>query len=610
MRRGRLLVVLAFAAAMAPAIAAPARAEEGPTLDLKQLSEGRSPFPAIWRPYREATLPPIDLTNGPDLAAAGSGPLQLSLRQFLRLVVENDLTLVAARYNMAIAEVDVLRAKSGQAARGVAGAPLPNAVFAGAIGAGVSTTAPLSSGGTGGAAISTQGKLVTVGPRGVFDPTINVNVSYDRLTNPLNTTVVAGQSALVIPTTVLQTRFQQELAIGTSYSVSLNLQRQASTQTGLLFDPSLSSFGAFQVYQPLMNGFGRPFTQRFVTLAENNTKIVREAFHSTLNDRLSTAANAYWDTVALRENLRLAREAVDLAERQRREDLERVDIGTLSPIDELTSESQVAQAQTQLVSAQTAFQQQTALLETFVSREVGGRLMTTPIEVTEALPEATDIETPSTPDSVARALERRSSIRQAALTVANQKIAEEYTRKNLLPIFSAYFALDVYGLAPGTPPALRDLIHLNYPEYSIGFTWSMPVLNRAAQADDVRARLETQQSETMLQRTRRQVTLQVQNSTADIAQNRARVLASGRALAASRVAYEGEQERLSFGTSTPYRVLLAQRDLTASEAADVQARVNYAKAKAAYEVAISSLLDDNGIDAGAAERGNLFVDSR
>jgi len=601
---------IALAVAITATIAAPVRAQDASALDLKQLNEGRSPFPAIWQPYRPATLPPIDLTNGPDLATAGTGPLRLSLRQFLHLVVENDLTLVAARYNLAISEVDVLRAKSGQAARGVSGAPLPNAVFAGAIGAGVSTTAPLSSGGTGGAAISTQGRLVTIGPRGVFDPTINVNVSYDRLTNPLNTRVVAGQSSLIIPTAVLQTRFQQELPIGTSYSVSLNLQRQSSTQTGLLFDPSLSTFGAFQVYQPLMNGFGRPFTQRFITLAQNNTKIVREAFHSTLNDRLSTAANAYWDTVALRENLRLAREAVELAERQRTEDLERVDIGTLSPVDELTSESQVAQARTQLVSAETAFRQQVALLETFISREVGGPLSARPIDVTESLPEASDIDTPSTADAITRALERRSSIRQAALTVANQRIAEEYTRKNLLPVFSAYFAMDVYGLAPGTPTALRDLIHLNYPEYSFGFTWSMPVLNRAAQADDVRARLETQQSETTLQRTRRQVTLQVQNATADIAQNRARVLASGRALAASRASYQGEQERLTFGTSTPYRVLLAQRDLTASEAADVQARVNYAKAKAAYEVAVSSLLEDNGIDAGAAERGNLLVDSR
>jgi hypothetical protein len=73
-----------------------------------------------------------------------------------------------------------------------------------------------------------------VGPRGIFDPTLNVNVSYDRRVNPLNTTKVAGVTSVDVPSLVLQTRLQQELSYGTSYSVSVNLQRQQSTQTGLL----------------------------------------------------------------------------------------------------------------------------------------------------------------------------------------------------------------------------------------------------------------------------------------------------------------------------------------------------------------------------------------
>ena len=176
-----------------------------------------------------------------------SGSLKLSLREFLQLVTENNLDLLATRYNFAIAQVDILRARAGQAARGVAAAPLPAAVFAGAIGAGVSTTAPLSAGGTGGAAISTQGRLVSFGPRGIFDPTLNVNLSYDRLVNPLNTTKVAGVTAVEVPSLVLQTRLQQELSHGTSYSVSLNLQRQRSTQAGLLYNPAFTSFTSLQV---------------------------------------------------------------------------------------------------------------------------------------------------------------------------------------------------------------------------------------------------------------------------------------------------------------------------------------------------------------------------
>jgi outer membrane protein TolC len=583
------------------------RAEEPTGLSLKMLRNGQGALPLVWQPYRPVALPPADLRNGKrlveDLAARS---LRLSQREFLQLVVENNLDLLAARYNFAIAHVDVLRARSGQAARGLPSAPLPAAVFAGAIGAGVSTVVPLSAGGTGGAAISTQGKLVSIGPRGVFDPTVNLNVSYDRLINPLNTIKVAGVSAVTVPSTVLQTRFQQELPEGTSFSVSFNLQRQASTQGGLLFNPAFTSFGSAQIYQPLLNGFGLPLTQRFVTLAENNTKIVTEAFHSLLNDTLSNAANAYWDLVALRDNRRAAEEAVTAATQQRDDDRQRAEVGVITELDALASESQLATARVQLVQAQTSVAQQEVVVKTLISKRSDPALDATTVEPTETLPGPTDVDLESIDRSIAAALASRASIRQAVLSLQNQRIAQEYTRKNLLPVFSLYAQIDVYGLSPNTPPALQQLIRLNYPEYSIGLTWSLPLFNRAAAADDARARIETRQSEVSLQRTRQQVTTQVQNATTSVTQNRARVAAAARALSASRTAYEGEQARLDVGASTAYRVLLALRDLTTAQAADVQARVNYAKAIVAYQVAVGSLLERNGIDADAALRGTLW----
>lgn len=601
----RLALLLVVALHLGAAVAA---AQDPPRLDLSSVRGGRSAFPAIWQPYRPAPLPPTDLSNSPDLTRrVGAGVLRLSLRDFLELVVENDLDLLGARYNFAIAQADIQRARSGQAARGVASAPLPAAVFAGAIGAGVSTTAPLSPGGTGGAAISTQGRLVAFGPRGIFDPIINVNLSYDHLINPLNTKVVAGVSSVVVPSTVLQTRYQQQLPDGTSFSVSFNLQRQQSTQTGLLFDPAFTSFTSLQVYQPLLNGFGRALTHRFVTLAENNTKIVREAFHTTLNDTLANAANAYWDLVALRENRRAAEEAVAAAQRQRDDDAERVALGVMTPLDQLAADSQLAAARVQLLRADTAVRQQEVVVRTLISKQSDAALDATAIEPTETLPDG-DVVVPPAEATVGGALERRSSIRQAELSLRNQRIAQDYTRKNLLPVFSVVAQAQLYGLAAGTSPAVRQLVHWEHPEYSVGFTWSLPVFNRAAQADDVRARLEAQESEAALQRTRQQVTMQVQNATTSVAQTRARVSAADRALAASRTAYEGEQERLTAGISTPYRVMLSLRDLTTAQSADTQARVNYAKALVAYQVAVGTFLERYGIDASAAERGSLWTD--
>ena len=120
---------IAAVALVCASAAVTAFGQERPAIDISRLSNGQPSFPLVWQPYRSPKLPPVDLRNGADLdRLADGGSLRLSLSEFLRLVAQNDLTLEAARYDFAIAQVDVLRAKSGQAARGIAAAPLPGSI--------------------------------------------------------------------------------------------------------------------------------------------------------------------------------------------------------------------------------------------------------------------------------------------------------------------------------------------------------------------------------------------------------------------------------------------------------------------------------------------------
>jgi hypothetical protein len=219
---------------------APLRAQNTAHINGDFLNRG----PSIWRAYRQTPLPQPNLANSSDLSQMlreGEGKLQLTLNDFLKLVVENGLDIEADRYNYLIAQTDVLRTKSGQAARGLPEAPAPSGLFAGAIGAGVGFTVPVSPAGTGPAAISGNATAVNLFPRGFFDPTLSANFSFDRVISPLNTVRVSGSPTVAVPSTVLQTIFQQKLPFGTSYSVSFNLQRQSSTQNFLLYNPAFQS---------------------------------------------------------------------------------------------------------------------------------------------------------------------------------------------------------------------------------------------------------------------------------------------------------------------------------------------------------------------------------
>ena len=187
--------------------------------------------------------------------------------------------------------------------------------------------------------------------------------------------------------------------------------------------------------------------------------MVQEAFRSTLNDTLANAANAYWDLVALRESQRVAAEAVVVAERQHKEDLERVELGVMTPLDALTSESQLASARVQVVTAETSVRRQEALLKTLISRENSGALDAPSLEPTERIDLADDIQIPSTGSGIADC-PRRPCVYSAGRARARESThcRAVHQEKPAAGVggFTSVKPMCT-GLAPGTPAALRRL---------------------------------------------------------------------------------------------------------------------------------------------------------
>src|SRR5439155_604287 len=153
---------------------------------------------------------------------------------------------------------------------------------------------------------SAPARQVFGGPRGIADPTLSINTSWDRVVDPLNSTRVSGTSTVAIQSHVLQTRLQQQLPFGTSYSISFNMQRQKTTQGRILYNPAYTSFFSIDVYQPLLNGAGRPFTNRFVSVAENDRRIAYQAFHGAVGTALTAAAKTYLDFLPSGERQQVA----------------------------------------------------------------------------------------------------------------------------------------------------------------------------------------------------------------------------------------------------------------------------------------------------------------
>src|SRR5205807_2102256 len=83
---------------------------------LLQMPKSHNPLSA----YCPSVTPEPELINSPDLTRMiRDGKLYLSLKDAIYLALENNLDLAIARYNLPIADTDLLRTKAGGSFRGV-----------------------------------------------------------------------------------------------------------------------------------------------------------------------------------------------------------------------------------------------------------------------------------------------------------------------------------------------------------------------------------------------------------------------------------------------------------------------------------------------------------
>ena len=581
-------------------------------------------FPGVLSAYKPRQIRPVDLTNSKTLAEMiREGKIELSLAQLATAVVENNLNLAEARSFNYSAQADLLRAKGGQAARGVqaVGASIPDALFSAAIGAGVGGGGGAFGGIGGIGSISGATRSFTLSPRGSFDPAFTFDLSWDRTTSPLNTVVVAGSPVVATNTTFFSFGYLQSFPTGTGFSVDIANLRQSSTQRSLIYNPDVITRMGVSVVQQLTNGFGMAFNRRFQSVARNNVQFVREWFLQQVNTALAQAEASYWDVVAAQEQVKATQQALQAAQQLYEDNKRQAEIGTLAPLDVVSAQAQVASTQRDLIVAQTNFQQLALTLKTFFGRQITDALADAAIVATDPLPDPQEADIPPLEEAISLAAKNRPEVPQAQASVMNNEVAVKVTQKFLKPTFNVFGFFATAGLSgdqmvspPGGIPILvkggagqelNQFIHLKYPEYAIGFSLVIPIKNRSAQADNARAGLLERQSEISLQRIQNHIGMEVRSASIRLMQAKAEVTAASSAVEFSGQSLDAEQKKRAAGLSTPYNVILAQRNLLNAQLVEVQARASYARALVEMERSTGVLLEKSHIDPERAIQGRI-----
>lgn len=619
----------------APSQAQQATPSSSQPFDLKEYSQPRSQFPNFIAPYSPRKVAPPNLANTARIdQLMREGKLYLSMNDAVALALENNLDIAIARYNLNIADTDIWRAKAGSSTRGVntgivQGTPGGTTTGVGSTstggGAGGTTT------GTGGAGTGTSGLVQsTIGAGAavpLYDPTITSSLQIDRSRNEC-INIFCGTAT---NTSTANFTYQQGFQWGTNMSVGFNNQRQVTNNPLSTISPTLNSNFRFTLNQPILSGFSVLSNTRFIKIAKNNREISDVAFRLQVITTVNQIQNIYWDLVNAYENVKVQQDSVALAEKTLSDNKKQVEIGTLAPIEVVRAQSVVATNQQQLIKAQTDLQLQQLLMKNALSRT----LIDPALADAEVIPTDTmsiPEKEPVVPiqDLVNEALAHRAELAESRIDLTNRGITRRSASNALLPtvnLFAYYGGSGVGGaqnrynecsVNPSFPFCTNDVIpSVSYggtvgklfdstaPDKGVGLQLVLPLRNRSAQADQVRAELEYRQAQMSLQQQENKVRIEVRQAQFSVQQNRAAVDAARAAVELAKQSLDAEQKKYALGASTTTLVLQAERDLTQAQSTLVTANSNYEKSRVELDRSIGATLDRMGILMNDAERGQV-----
>ena len=580
--------------------------------------------------YRTPDVSPIRLGNSSRLdALLRAGNLYLSLQDAIALALENNIDIEVQRYNPLIADQSVERAKAGGFARGVSTGVTAGPTSATGTGGqtgiqGNAASQAAQQGSQGGAFITQTGTAI---PN--LDPSIAGRASWGHFTTPQSSAFVTGTNFFIQRQDLSTVQYQQGFLSGTNVSLGLSSTAVTNNNRRADFNPSNTGTATLNVTQHLLQGFGPSVNNRQIRIAKNNRELSDLVFKQQVIETVSSIINLYWDLVSFNEDVRVKKQALALNEKLLSDNKKQVEIGTMAPIEIVRAEAEVARAQQDLTLSETQVLQQETIIKNVLSRVgvASPALADSRIIATDRI-NIPDVEAVApVQDVMAQALHSRPELAQRRIQVENSRISLKGSKSALLPTLDAFVNLANNGLAgqPNTLPelpgfsrspqsgffvggfgtVLTQLFARNFPDYSVGLQFNVPLRNRQAQADVATDLLSFRQSELGLQQLENQVRVQVQNALIGLQQARARYQAAVKNRVLQEQTLDAEQKKLELGASTPYNVILVQRDLAAAQSSEVAALSAYSRARTELDRSTGQTLLTNNISVEEAYRGEI-----
>lgn len=428
---------------------------------------------------------------------------------------------------------------------------------------------------------------------GIFDPKFAGSYGYNEGLSPQLADPITGVRPPATERVTDDYNFGLGgvLPWGMTYSLSASNTNDRGTLNG--FIDNYASFAGVSGRQPLLRDFGFGATTAQIRIAMTNRSISEWQYKRQVMITITDVTSAYYNLNFAYAILRSALRSRDLAAQLVTENEKRYKVGSMSEYDVTTARSSLVSREDGILQARQFVLSSENALKALISDDRSPKLLAWHLEI-DPLPTAVANPVDAASDFQI-ALKKRPDYQQAQLAVKRGDINYRFQKNQLLPRLDLVGSYGYSGYDLSNDVSRRMVRDEDYRAFSYGVQVTVPLTFTAERGRLRSAKYQFRQAQSDLERLEQQIVVAVGNSASDIETAFRRVESTTEARKLAQATLDAELKRLRTGFGSTRFVLQQQDILGQAENAEANAKADYQRALADYDLQLGLTLEKRNV---------------
>jgi outer membrane protein TolC len=455
----------------------------------------------------------------------------------------------------------------------------------------------------------------------LYLPTLSISSQYNKSKQP-STDLLQGVPSVEEESLSWDVGINQRTPLGGTFGLNFNSSRGETNVITESYNPTLDTSMGISLNQPLLKNFGTLATNYQIYVAANDHETSKYQLEQSIVNLVYEVEAAYWELVYAHQNLDAAKMALKRAKDLLDQNEIKVKVGTVAPIEILSSKANVARNESTVIQAEQAIQSREEALKRILNMSKEPFAI-----IPKDEPEIKDV--PVDFDAfLTEAMENRPDMNQAKINLENNGLTVKYRANQGLPDLQLDTTFNSTGVggttwgftteSPFDPDfdryilekisfadTVKDVFKLENTRLSVNLDLNTPILFTAERAQLAQAKIERERAVLELRDLENTIHSEVKDVIRQLESNKKLVEADRIALELQGENLKAEEKKLSVGLSTNFQVLQYQQQYAAAQTQLLRSTINYVLTTARidqvlnrtlkkYDIEFKNILEEEG----------------